>query len=80
MGLTVMITTRPLAAAPIEQLLARWLSQDCWTLKARSPDGRCWQLQLAAGACTAAAERMFDAIMMSDWLVALDFDAAEIVA
>ncbi|WP_342246791.1 hypothetical protein [Pseudomonas sp. OTU5201] len=80
MGVTVMISTRPLAAASIEELLACWLSQDSWTLKACSPDGRCWQLQLVAGACTESAERLFDAVMMSDWLVALDFDAPEIVA
>ncbi|MFZ6044685.1 hypothetical protein ACFW0H_00935 [Pseudomonas sp. CR3202] len=77
MGPTILISTRPLAARSIEQLISRWLPQDCWSLQAHSAEGNRWRLQLAVEPCSEPVARMLEAVVMSRWVKGLEFEARD---
>ncbi|MDH4559733.1 hypothetical protein [Pseudomonas sp. BN411] len=73
MSLTVMISTRPLAAAAIEQIINQCLPGVAWTLQSISPDGSSWHLHLAIDPCSEPVSGMFASIMANGWLTGIEF-------
>ena len=73
MSLTVMISTRPLAAASIEQIINQCLPGVAWTLESISADGSSWRLHLAIDPCSDPASDMFSSIMANGWLTGIEF-------
>ncbi|MCY1338037.1 hypothetical protein D9M69_238830 [compost metagenome] len=75
MSLTVMISTRPLAAATIEQFISQRLPDAAWSLQPISPEGSSWRLHIAVDPCAKPVSGMFASIMASGWLTGLEFES-----
>lgn len=80
MGLTVLISTRPLASSVLEQLIGQWLPREHWNLHAQSAEGRQWRLQLATSSCEEQLDGLLGAALTSPWLTCLDFSPADTTA
>lgn len=76
MSLTVMISTRPLAASAIEPIISLCLPGVAWTLQPRSADGSYWHLHLSIDLCSEPVSDMFSTILASEWLTGIDFAAS----
>ncbi len=73
MSLTVMISTRPLAAAAIEQIISQCLPGVAWTLQSKSAEGSSWRLHLAIDPCSEPVSGMFSSILANEWLTGIEF-------
>ncbi|MDH4566982.1 hypothetical protein E8E95_09855 [Pseudomonas sp. BN414] len=73
MSLTVMISTRPLAAAAIEQIISQCLPGVAWTLQSISAEGSSWRLHLAIDPCSEPVSGMFSSILANEWLTGIEF-------
>ncbi|MCY1381990.1 hypothetical protein D9M69_699640 [compost metagenome] len=73
MSLTVMISTRPLAAAAIEQIIRECLPGVAWTLQSKSAEGNSWRLHLAVDPCSEPVSGMFSSILANEWLTGIEF-------
>ncbi|AYF86671.1 hypothetical protein SA496_12065 [Pseudomonas sp. JS3066] len=73
MSLTVMILTRPLAAAAIEQIISQCLPGVAWTLQSISAEGCAWRLHLCIDPCAEPVCGMFSSIVANEWLTGIEF-------
>ena len=73
MNFPVLIATRPLSAPRIERQLAQWLPEAKWMLTPQTKDGRLWLLRLSADPCSESVREMLQNVMLSDWLLGMDF-------
>ena len=73
MNFPVLLATRPLSAPYIERQLAQWLPEAKWMLTPQAEDGRLWLLRLSAEPCSELVQEMLQAVMLSDWLLGMDF-------
>lgn len=73
MNFPVLLATRPLSAPCIERELVQWLPKTKWMLTPQAEDGRLWLLRLSANPCSELVQEMLQAVMLSEWLLGMDF-------
>ncbi|MCY1532143.1 hypothetical protein D9M68_673950 [compost metagenome] len=77
MNLSVLIATLPLSESHMERRLVQWLPEAKWILIPKAEDGRLWLLRLSADPSSESAQEMLQAVLMSDWLVGMDFSCQD---
>jgi hypothetical protein len=72
MSASLQIITRQQLQSNIERCLASCLPETDWVLTHQRGE-KLWLLTLSAGPCSESAQRVLHALMMSDWLIGMDF-------